>query len=85
MPISKRTAIGFIAGNQEAIEKVYLEYKNLMYFVIAAYVKNQDDCDDVLSEAFLKAVEHKDQLIDFMKKNRALPSSDLIEEIYVEE
>ena len=27
MPISKRTAIGFIAGNQEAIEKVYLEYK----------------------------------------------------------
>ena len=103
MPISKRTAIGFIAGNQEAIEKVYLEYKNLMYFVIAAYVKNQDDCDDVLSEAFLKAVEHKDQLkdptklksflcsiaknkaIDFMKKNRALPSSDLIEEIYGEE
>ena len=64
MPISKRTAIGFIAGNQEAIEKVYLEYKNLMYFVIAAYVKNQDDCDDVLSEAFLKAVEHKDQLKD---------------------
>ena len=74
-----------------------------MYFVIAAYVKNRDDCDDVLSESFLKAVEHRDQLkdpskiksflcaiaknkaIDFTKKNRTLPSSDLIEEIYGDE
>ena len=31
MAISKHTAIGFINGKQEAIEKVYLEYKNLMY------------------------------------------------------
>ena len=103
MAISKRTALGFIAGKQEAIEQVYLEYKNLMYFVIAAYVKNQDDCDDVLSESFLKAVEHREQLkdpskiksflcaiaknkaIDFTKKNRTLPSSDLIEEIYGDE
>lgn len=103
MPISKRTALGFIAGKQEAIEQVYIEYKNLMYFVIAAYVKNRDDCDDVLSESFLKAVEHREQLkdpskiksflcaiaknkaIDFTKKNRTLPSSDLIEEIYGDE
>jgi RNA polymerase sigma-70 factor (ECF subfamily) len=103
MSISKHTAIGFMAGNREAIEKVYLEYKNLMFFVIAAYVKNKDDCDDILSEAFLKAVESKDQIkdpakikpflcsiaknkaIDFMKKSRILPSSDLIDEIYGEE
>ena len=60
MAISKHTAIGFINGKQEAIEKVYLEYKNLMYFVIATYVNNQDDCDDILSESFLKAVEHRE-------------------------
>ena len=62
MGISKHTAIGFINGDNEAIGKVYLEYKNLMYFIIASYVKNQSDCDDVLSEAFLKAIEHRTEI-----------------------
>ena len=35
MGISRRTALGFIAGNEKATEKVYGEYKNLMFFVIA--------------------------------------------------
>ena len=103
MAISKHTAIGFINGKQEAIEKVYLEYKNLMYFVIATYVDNKDDCDDILSESFVKAVEHREELkdpdkiktflcsvvknhaINFLKKNRDIPSSDVIDEIYGEE
>lgn len=103
MAISKHTAIGFINGKQEAIEKVYLEYKNLMYFVIATYVNNKDDCDDILSESFLKAVEHREELkdpdkiktflcsvaknhaINFLKKNRDIPSSDVIDDIYGEE
>ena len=103
MAISKHTAIGFVNGKQEAIEKVYLEYKNLMYFVIATYVNNQDDCDDILSESFLKAVEHREELkdpdkiktflctvaknhaINFLKKNRDIPSSDVIDDIYGEE
>ena len=103
MNISKRTIFGFIAGKQEAIEKVYVEYKNLMYFVIANYVDNQDDCDDVLSDAFLKAIEHKADLkdpdkiksflcsiakneaINFQKKKRTIPSSDIIDEMYGEE
>lgn len=103
MAISKRTVTNFIKGKQEAIEKVYLEYKNLMYFVIASYVSNPDDCDDILSDAFLKAVEHRNDLIDpdkiktflcaiaknhaidFQKKNRCIPSSDIIDEIYGEE
>ena len=85
------------------IEKVYLEYKNLMYFIIATYVDNQDDCDDILSESFLKAVEHRgeikdpsklktflcsiarNQAINFQKRNKDIPSSDTIEEIYGEE
>lgn len=52
MGISKHTAIGFMNGDKEAIGQVYLEYKNLMYFIIASYVNNQNDCDDVLSDSF---------------------------------
>lgn len=57
MSVSTKTAIGFIRGDAKATEKVYLEYKNLLYFVIATYVSNKDDADDVLSTAFLKAME----------------------------
>ena len=64
MSILRTTAIGFINGRQEDIAKVYMEYKNLMYVIIANYVDNQADCDDVLSESFLKAIEHRKQLID---------------------
>ena len=59
MGISKHVAIAFINGEQEAIGQVYVEYKNLMYFIIASYIDNQSDCDDVLSESFLKALEHR--------------------------
>ena len=103
MNVSKRTVLGFVNGNQEAIAKVYLEYKNLMYFVIASYVTSKDDADDVLSDAFLKAIEHKNDIkdvdslksylcsiakneaINFIKQDRYVPSSDIIEEMYGEE
>lgn len=103
MNVSKKTVLGFINGNQEAIAKVYLEYKNLMYFVIASYITSKDDADDVLSDAFLKAIEHKKDLkdadalksylcsiakneaINFIKQDRYVPSSDIIEEMYGEE
>ena len=103
MGISKHTAIGFMNGDKEASGQVYLEYKNLMYFIIASYVNNQNDCDDVLSESFLKAIEHKSELkspenlksflctiaknqaINFQKKNSAMVSSSIIDEMYGEE
>ena len=59
MEISRSTALGFIAGNGKATEKVYAEYKNLMFFVIASYVPNKSDCDEILSESFLKVMEHR--------------------------
>lgn len=62
MGLSKKVVLGFINGSQNAIEKVYIEYKNLMYFVIANYIDSKDECDDVLSEAFLKAIEHSKDL-----------------------
>ena len=103
MGLSRNTVLDFIAGNQLATEKVYLEFKNLMFFIIASYVSNKDDIDDILSESFLKAMEKRDEIkdphniksflvsiaknkaLDFLKKNRAIPSSEIIDEIYGEE
>lgn len=100
MSISKSTVIKFIKGDKKAIEKVYLEYKNLMYFVIASYISSKVDCEDLLSESFVKAIESskdlkdptklksfltsiaKNKALDFLRKQKEVPSSDVIDEIY---
>ena len=64
MSISKKTLQRFKAHQEDAIEKVYLEYKNLMFFIIASYVDNQNDCDDILSDAFIKAMDHASEIKD---------------------
>lgn len=103
MSISKITFIRFVNGDQKAIEKVYLEYKNLMYFVIASYISNKCDVEDILSDSFIKAVDHrldikqpeklksflstvaKNTALDFLRKQREIPSSDVIDEIYADD
>ena len=100
MSITRSVAMGFMAGDESATAKVYLEYKNLMFFVIASYVSSKSDIDDILSESFLKAIEKREQIkephhlkaflfatarnqaIDFLRKNRLVPSSDVLDEIY---
>lgn len=100
MATSFKTFKGFIDGDEDAVSQVFLEYKNLLYFVIAQYVNNKEDCNDVLSDAFMKAYQHrqeiknvnglksflcsiaKNEAINFSKKNKEIPSSELIEEIY---
>ena len=102
MSISNSTIQAFILGNEDAIGKVYDEYKNLMYFVIANYISLPEDCEDVLSEAFIKALEHRSDLkdpskiksflvtiarntaLDFLKKNKEIPNSEVVEEMYGE-
>lgn len=64
MSISSKTIQGFILGNQEAIGEVYDEYKNLMYFVIASYISLPEDCEDVLSESFIKAINSRNNIKD---------------------
>ena len=64
MSISPKVIHAFIQGNQEAIGEVYEEYKNLMYFVIASYISQTEDCEDVLNDAFIKAMEHRQDLQD---------------------
>ena len=103
MGISKGVVLEFIAGKESAIEKVYLEYKNLMFFIIASYISLKSDIDDILSESFIKAIEHRNQItdpsnlkaflvtvarnqaLDFLKKNRPIPCSDVLDEIYGED
>lgn len=100
MSISNSTIQAFILGNEDAIGEVYDEYKNLMYFVIANYISLPEDCEDVLSESFIKAIEHAKELkdpnkiksflvtiarntaLDFLKKNKEIPNSEVIEEMY---
>ena len=102
MSITSNTIQGFINKNDDAITEVYLEYKNLLFFIIANYVDSKEDCNDVLSDTFLKAIEHRNDLknslslksflctiakneaINFSKKNRMVPSSDVIEDVYGE-
>ena len=62
MSISEKTIHAFILGNEDAIGKVYDEYKNLMYFIIANYISLPEDCEDVLSESFIKAINHRRDL-----------------------
>ena len=64
MGISKSIVQSFILGEEEAIGKVYDEYKNLMYFIIANYVSLPEDCEDVLSESFIKAINHRRDVKD---------------------
>ena len=64
MSISKQVVQSFILGNEDAIGKVYDEYKNLMYFIIASYISLPEDCEDVLSESFIKAMNHRADLKD---------------------
>ena len=67
MSISDKTIQAFILGHEDAIGKVYEEYKNLMYFVIASYISQPEDCEDVLSEAFIKAINHRQDIKDSKK------------------
>ena len=60
--ISQKTFIQFLHGDEDATTQVYEEYRNLAYFVIATYVSNQDDCNDILSNTFLKLLQNKESV-----------------------
>ena len=60
--ISRKTFNLFLSGDEAATQQVYEEYRNLAYFVIATYVSNIDDCNDILSDTFLKVLQNKDRI-----------------------
>ena len=65
--ISKLTFKSFKNGNNDLISKIYLEYKNLVYFVAANYISNKNDVEDIVSEVFLKFIQHKHEINDVYK------------------
>lgn len=67
MSLPKSVINSFLKGEKDAIEKVYLEYKNLMFFVVSAYVSNAEDVEDIVNESFLKCIENKGKI--FNKNN----------------
>ena len=60
--ISRKTFNLFLSGDEAATQQVYEEYRNLAYFIIATYVNNVDDCNDILSDTFLKVFQNKDKI-----------------------
>lgn len=60
--ISSKTFTNFVLGDELATQEVYQEYRNLAYFVIATYISNADDCNDVLSNTFLKVLENRQSI-----------------------
>lgn len=65
--ISKFAFKSFKNGNNDLISKIYLEYKNLVYFVAANYISNKNDVEDIVSEVFLKFIQHKHEIKDVYK------------------
>ena len=60
--ISSKTFTNFIHGDELATQEVYEEFRNLAYFVIATYISNADDCNDVLSNTFLRVLENRQSI-----------------------
>ena len=67
MSVSRRTIQGFVSGEKNATGEVFEEYKNLLFFIIASYISNVDDAKDVLSETFMEAMEHRNELKDYKR------------------
>lgn len=66
--ISQKIFDLFLKEDELATAQVYEEYRNLAYFVIATYVKNADDCNDILSNTFLKVLQNRHSI----KESKAL-------------
>ena len=64
MNVTTRTAKLFLQGEEEATAIVYQSYRALLYFIIATYVNQKDDCDDVYQNVFMKILEKRSEVKD---------------------
>lgn len=55
MKLSEHTAALFLQGDERATSEVYYALRELLYFIIASYLHNKKDIDDVYQEVFLEA------------------------------
>ncbi|MFQ6043775.1 MAG: RNA polymerase sigma factor, partial [Candidatus Poribacteria bacterium] len=54
-----------LSGNQVAFEKLVIKYRPMIFALVASYVKNSADAEDLTQEVFLKAYQNLSSLKDF--------------------
>ena len=64
MNVSIKTAKLFLQGDEEATATVYHSYRSLLYFIIATYLKEKEDCDDIYQEVFVKVLARRSEIKD---------------------
>ena len=64
MNVTNKTAKLFLQGDEEAIATVYQSYRSLLYFIIATYLNQKDDCDDVYQNVFVKILAKRNEVKD---------------------
>ena len=64
MNVTNKTAKLFLQGEEEATAIVYQSYRALLYFIIATYVNQKEDCDDVYQNVFMKILSKRNEVKD---------------------
>ena len=64
MNVTIKTARLFLQGEEEATAIVYKNYRALLYFIIATYVNQKEDCDDVYQNVFMKILAKRNEVSD---------------------
>lgn len=64
MNVTTKTAKLFLQGEEEATAIVYKSYRALLYFIIATYVNQKEDCDDVYQNVFVKILAKRNEVKD---------------------
>ena len=64
MNVTIKTAKLFLQGDEEAISSVYRSYRSLLYFIIATYLNQKEDCDDVYQNVFVKILNRRNEVKD---------------------
>ena len=64
MNVTNKTAKLFLEGDEEATAIVYKNYRSLLYFIIATYLNQKEDCDDVYQNVFVKILSKRNEVKD---------------------
>ena len=64
MNVTIKIAKLFLQGEEEATAIVYKNYRALLYFIIATYVNQKEDCDDVYQNVFMKILAKRNEVND---------------------
>ena len=62
MNVTIKTAKLFLQGEEEATAIVYKSYRTLLYFIIATYLDQKEDCDDVYQNVFVKILSKRNEV-----------------------